>query len=91
MMISVFTAGNYGQLLTGIGQLGLNTGEWLVLAAGTAALWRAETCGESLEAWFGRREPAGRVAVICTLALLILVFGMYGIGFDVEAFIYSRF
>ena len=91
MMISVFTAGNYGQLLTGIGQLGLNTGEWLVLAAGTAALWRAETCGEGFGVWFGRQEPAGRVAVICTLALLILVFGMYGIGFDVEAFIYSRF
>ena len=35
--------------------------------------------------------PAGRVAVCCTLGLMILIFGMYGIGFNAEEFIYSNF
>ena len=30
-------------------------------------------------------------AVICLLGLLVLVFGMYGIGFNASEFIYSRF
>ena len=35
--------------------------------------------------------PAGRAAVICLLGLIALVFGMYGLGFNASAFIYSRF
>ena len=35
--------------------------------------------------------PAAKTAVICLLALIVLVFGVYGIGFNAEAFIYSRF
>ena len=31
------------------------------------------------------------LAAIGGLGLVILVFGMYGIGFNAEAFIYSRF
>jgi hypothetical protein len=29
--------------------------------------------------------------VICALGLLVLIFGMYGIGFNATEFIYSRF
>ena len=40
---------------------------------------------------FDRACPAVKTAVICLLALLVLSFGMYGIGFNAEAFIYSKF
>ena len=36
-------------------------------------------------------SPAARTAVACALGLSVLVFGMYGIGFNAGAFIYSRF
>ena len=38
-----------------------------------------------------RRHVALRTAFVCTLGLLVMLFGMYGIGFNAEAFIYSRF
>ena len=50
--------------------------------------------------WFWRewRSPsllivwlALSLAVACVLALTVLVFGMYGLGFDATEFIYSRF
>lgn len=88
---SVFTTCNYGALASEILQLGLNIGEWMVLVAGVLALGGYDICKSRLN---GRMEalcPAGRTAVICALGLIILVFGMYGIGFDASEFIYSRF
>ena len=32
-----------------------------------------------------------KLIIICGLALIILVFGIYGIGFNVNEFIYSKF
>jgi hypothetical protein len=46
---------------------------------------------DAFKGWFAARKPWVRVAVSCVLALLVLVFGMYGIGFNAGAFIYSRF
>ena len=91
MIVSVFTAGNYGAVFGAAAELGLGAGEWLVLAAGAAALWGMESYWEAAVRKYSTMSPAGRVAVLCSLGLLILVFGMYGIGFDVDAFIYSRF
>lgn len=88
---SVFTAFNYGALAANIGQLGLNLGEWTVLLAATALLWGYDAGKVKLNEKFRSLGPAGRVAVICALGLAVLVFGMYGIGFNAEEFIYSRF
>ena len=35
--------------------------------------------------------PEKSLNIFCLLALLVLVFGVYGIGFNADAFIYSRF
>lgn len=91
MILSVFTAGNFGAFFGATAELGLSTGEWLALAAGVDALWGVESYWEAMVTRYSVMRPAGRVAVLCSLGLLILVFGMYGIGFDVDAFIYSRF
>lgn len=40
---------------------------------------------------FTGSAPAVRLAVVGMLGLLALVFGMYGIGFEAEQFIYSSF
>ena len=39
MIGSLFTTWNYGAFFAGIGTLGLNLGEWIVLAAGAGLLW----------------------------------------------------
>ena len=71
--------------------LGLEIGEWIVLILSSLALWLCGRYGEALGRRFDRCSPAAKTAVLCTTALVILVFGMYGIGFRVDAFIYSRF
>lgn len=91
MLLSVFTTFNYGAALTTVGTLGLTLGDWIVVAAALLALWAHDWFCKPLWQRFDRLSPAAKTAVICTLGLLVLVFGMYGIGFNAEAFIYSRF
>lgn len=88
---SIFTTFNYGDFVMQIGTMGLSAGDWIVLAVAALALWGYDVNGAKLRAWFRERCPAVKTAVICTLALICLVFGVYGIGFNAEAFIYSRF
>ena len=91
MVISVFTTFNYGAFFAAEGTLGLTLGDWIVLAAAVLILWLYDWKRESIWEKVHDMEPAGRVAIICTLGLIVLVFGMYGIGFNASEFIYSRF
>lgn len=91
MVVSVFTTFNYGAFFAQIGSMGLTLGDWLVLAAALLGLWGFDLFRGRIHSWFRGLCPAGKTAVICALALIVLVFGMYGIGFNAEAFIYSRF
>ena len=91
MVGSVFTTFNYGDFVLQIGTLGLTLGDWIALAAAIAALWVYDVNKARFRGWFSRRCPAVKTALICALGLTVLVFGVYGIGFNAEAFIYSRF
>lgn len=91
MVASVFTTFNYGGFFAEVGGMGLLMGDWIVLAVALLVLWAHDWFCKPLWTWFDRTAPAMRTAVICILALLVLSFGMYGIGFNAEAFIYSKF
>jgi hypothetical protein len=90
-VVSVFTTFNYGSFFATVGTLGLALGDWLVLAFSLLLLWAHDWFRVPLWQRFDKASPAARTAVICILALLVLTFGMYGIGFNAEAFIYSKF
>ena len=91
MMGSLATTFNYDDLLVQIGQLGLNRGEWIVFLAASVFLWAWDFHGKELRRKWNDLAPAGRLALMGCLGLVILIFGMYGIGFDAQAFIYSKF
>ena len=91
MVASVFTNFNYGSFLETVGTLGLTLGDWIVLGCATALLWLADWKMSGLVNRFRKLTPPARVALVCALGLLVLVFGMYGIGFTASEFIYSRF
>lgn len=91
MVMSVFTTFNYGDFFTQIGTMGLTLTDWIVLAVASVWLWCYDVWAKPVKAWYAARHPAVKTALICLLALLVLVFGMYGIGFNAGAFIYSRF
>ena len=92
MIGSLVTTFNYDQLIIEIGRLGLNRGEWIVFVVATASLWLWDFKGKTAvgEKWKDF-APALRLALVGGLTLVILIFGMYGIGFDAQAFIYSKF
>ena len=91
MIGSVFTTFNYGTLISNIGSLGLSAGDWIVLFASTLALWFYDWKGQTLRQYFQECTPVIKTTVISVLILVVLVFGIYGIGFNSESFIYSRF
>lgn len=91
MIGSLFTDRHYGAFFSDVLNLGLNAAEWAVLGIAVVILWLCDIGMAALRERFSRFCPAGRLAVMGVLALIVLVFGMYGIGFDVEAFIYSSF
>lgn len=91
MLGSVFTVFNYGEVFAVIGTMGLTVGDWIVFAAAVPAMGFCDAYREKLLARFHSLSPAVQTAVICAIAFLVLVFGMYGIGFNASEFIYSRF
>ena len=91
MIGSLFTTFNYGAFFAGIGALGLNLGEGIVFGLSVLALWVYDVKWETIGKKFSTLCPAGRLAVMGALGLIVLIFGMYGIGFNAEEFIYSRF
>ncbi len=91
MLGSIFTTFNYGAFFSSLGTMGLSVGDWVVLGASCLVLLAADWRIERLTAWFTCVRPWVKTAVICTLGLTVLVFGMYGIGFEAEAFIYGGF
>ena len=91
MVGSVFTTFNYGAFFAAVGTLGLTVADWIILGSALLLLWGYDLGHKGLWQWFDRRHVAVRTALICALALLVMLFGMYGIGFNAEAFIYSQF
>lgn len=91
MIGSLVTTFNYDALMIEIGNLGLNRGEWIVFLVATAGLWLWDFKGKTVVEKWKDFAPATRLALMGSLALVILIFGMYGIGFDAQAFIYSKF
>ena len=91
MLLSIFTTFNYGQFFATIGTLGLTLGDWIVLLSAVVLLTVYDGWTAKWHSLWEKSRPWLKTAVICTVALLVVLFGMYGIGFNAESFIYSRF
>lgn len=91
MLGSIFTTFNYGDLFATLGTMGLTGGDWVVLGAACLVLLIGDLRINALAQWFERKRPWVKTAVICVIGMIVLVFGMYGIGFEADAFIYGGF
>ena len=91
MLLSIFTTFNYGAFFGGMGELGLTLGDWIVLGVSVVILTVYDGWAAKWRTLWATFRPWAKTAVIGALALLVVLFGMYGIGFNAESFIYSRF
>lgn len=91
MIISIFTTFNYIQIVQNISVLGLSNINILILILSILILLLCDFYKEKLKIKIKKLSLEWKISIIFTLTLIILVFGIYGIGFQVEEFIYSRF
>lgn len=89
--ISVFTQFNYGDVAANIGSLGLSLTDWIVMLSAGGVLWLYDCKHLAARKGFVKAQPAIRLAFIGLLGLVVLLFGMYGIGFEASGFIYGGF
>ena len=90
---SMLTEFRLGELLNdGWKKLGLDGGDWLVLAVGIFVMFVASQLGKKEPI---RHRLARRPVMLCGVLMLgvivILIFGTYGIGYDAGDFIYVQF
>lgn len=89
MMLSVFTNFNIGEVYTNFLSLGLAVSDWIVLVIATIMLFVFEENKKKIK--IKNISSEKKLILICMLVLIVLVFGIYGIGFNVSEFIYSKF
>ena len=95
ILASMFSVNNLwiftdGTLLS----LGLSTLEWVVLAGSIGVLWAVDIAhehGVSLGAKLAQQPIVFRWLTYVCVIVFILLFGVYGVGFDAGQFIYFQF
>ena len=91
MMISVFTKFNILEFSQNILNLGLTIGDYIVLIVSTIILFIFDGNTTKIVEKIKEKSFEYKLSIFCTLSLIVLVFGIYGIGFNVSEFIYSKF
>ena len=91
MMGSVFTTFNYSDLGAQILNLGLSIADWIVLAVFTILLFIFDGNKEKILPKLQNSKLEVKTILIGTMLLIVAILGIYGIGFDVNNFIYSKF
>ncbi len=91
MVISIFTNFNIEVVVTNILNLGLTLGDWIVLIVATIILFAFDGNKGKILKKIKSLSPEIKTTVLCASILLVFVFGIYGIGFNVNEFIYSKF
>ena len=87
---------DFSRGLAEIGTLGLSAADYLILLIGTAVLFAVSVVQErhpasSLRAMLDRRNVLVRHALLLGCILSILIFGIYGPGYDPADFVYMQF
>lgn len=91
MIGSVFTKFDFNLFSQNILKLGLSLGDYIVLVIGTIILFIFDGNSNKITTKIKNSSVEARLTIFLSLSLLVLVFGIYGIGFNVSDFIYSKF
>ena len=91
MIGSVFTTLNYSELFNNILNLGLNLANYIVLIISVILLIIYDLKREKINSKLKSLKTEHKLILFAGLVWVILIFGMYGIGFNASEFIYNKF
>lgn len=91
MLLTIFTHFNYGTYFANFFNYGLNFANYLVLFSATLILFLYEKYQAKIKLKLTKLACEKKIIIIGSLILIILLFGIYGLGFEVSEFIYSKF
>lgn len=91
MIGSVFTTFNYSELFNNILNLGLNLANYIVLIISVILLIIYDLKREKINSKLKSLKTEHKLILFAGLVWVILIFGMYGIGFNASEFIYNKF
>jgi len=91
MMGSVFTNWNYAELFSNLKVFGMDLANGIILAVSVLLLAIFDSKKDKIVEKLKNKQVATKLAIIGTVGIIVLVFGVYGIGFHVNEFIYSKF
>ncbi len=91
MLITIFYKFNYLELFTNILNLGLNIPNFIVLIITLIILVISDIKNDKLKNILYNNKDEIKLIFICSMILIVLLFGVYGLGFNTNDFIYSKF
>ena len=91
MFISIFTTFNYVDLFKNILSLGLDIINIILLVISVITLFYYDFNKEKFNKKIKNSKLEFKTFIVCSLIIVILLFGVYGLGFEVNDFIYSKF
>ena len=91
MIGSVFTTFNYSELFNNILNLGLNLANYIVLIISVILLIIYDLKREKINSKLKSLKTEHKLILFAGLVWVILIFGIYGIGFNASEFIYNKF
>ncbi len=71
--------------------LGLKISDYIVLLISGCLLFYYDLKKDKINKWIDKISPELKTTILGISILLVIVFGIYGIGFEVTDFIYSKF
>ena len=90
-MLSVLTNLNISELAQNILNLGLSVGDYIVLIISILILFIFDGKKDKILSYIKSKSFERKLVFIGIFALIVITFGIYGIGFEVNDFIYSKF
>ncbi|MCD8027166.1 MAG: hypothetical protein LUF02_00550, partial [Erysipelotrichaceae bacterium] len=94
MLGRMFTQMNIGQLLNGsLLQLGLTIQDYIIVIVGVLILLAVSLLQRKVKVrdYISKKKPVVQFALYYVLIFVIVIFGVYGIGYDATSFIYNQF
>lgn len=91
MLSSIFAVYNYADFFKNISFIGLEMPEMIVLIVSTIVLLIYDIICYKKKDFIFKLKKENKYIIICILLLVIAVFGVYGLDFNVSEFIYSKF